>query len=70
MLDGEQVYLHAERAMDDDRIAYLPTAEEIAAACREVQVTWGPKEERKRRGWTLPPPVETWDVGGIGEPAE
>lgn len=30
---------------------YLPTAEEISQACREIQAGWSPAERRRRRGY-------------------
>ena len=35
---------------DDKGANYMPTEEEIALACRQLQSTWSPREERKRRG--------------------
>lgn len=32
---------------------YLPSPEEIAEACRQIQSTWSRFEERKRRGTDL-----------------
>ncbi|HMP08655.1 MAG TPA: hypothetical protein PJ982_20090 [Lacipirellulaceae bacterium] len=40
--------------MDDDAGAYLPTPDEIAAACRAIRRSWSP-EERQRRRWGLMP---------------
>lgn len=46
-----------ERKADDgDRLAtFLPTPEQIKEACREIQATWPPGEERKRRLWADAP---------------
>jgi hypothetical protein len=53
-----------------DEGCYLPTEEEIAAACQEVQATWNRREERRRRAWAIPPPMMVPEVEGSGELVE
>jgi hypothetical protein len=52
---------------EQDQNGYLPTEEEIAAGCREVQATWNRREERKRRQWAIAAPVTVPEVAGMGE---
>lgn len=35
--------------IEDQTAPYVPTEEEIAAGCREIQQSWPPQEERSRR---------------------
>ena len=41
-----------------DKACYLPTPEEIAAACREIRAEWSEEEEERRRAkhvpWAVP----------------
>ncbi len=53
---------------DNDRVVYLPTPEVIKEACEAIRTTWGPGEEQRR--WSIPPPVEVSEVGGVEEPVE
>lgn len=39
-----------DRDDDDDAPRYLPTLDEIADACAEIQSSWSPVERRKRHG--------------------
>ena len=48
--------------LDDDQIAYLPTPADIRQACESIRETWGPGEERRRRQWSIPPPVELGEL--------
>lgn len=43
---------------EDPRKVYLPTAEEIAAACREIQTGWSEREREGRRVFR-PSEIET-----------
>lgn len=62
---------HVRRGVQDTN-AYLPSQEEIAAACAEIRSKWSPQEERKRREWALSPVSEvrrsrtTGRVGRLG----
>lgn len=47
-----------ERPYQEDRGSYLPTADEIALACRVIQSGWTQTEETKRMGAYAPMPVE------------
>lgn len=42
-----------------DRACYLPTPEEIRAACREIQSEWTEEEEDRRRAKQVPWAVPT-----------
>lgn len=42
-----------------DRACYLPTPEEIAAACERIRAEWSPEEEQSRRAKVVPWAVPT-----------
>ena len=62
--------IYVTEAIDDEQIAFLPSPDAIKAACEAIRATWGPGEEQRRRRWSIPPPVEVSEVGGVAEPVE
>lgn len=46
-----QGYRHNDWTPPDFGAPFIPTEEEIAAGCRELQETWDEEEERSRRRW-------------------
>ncbi len=41
---------------------YLPTRDEIEAKCEAFQQNWTAREERRRRLWSAPLPVEVTTI--------
>lgn len=61
-------------AVEDHSRAWLPTPEEIAASCAEIQAEWSDEERDRRAAWAVPLRYEFPRVrcasAGEAEPAE
>lgn len=43
--------------LDDEQIEYLPTPQQITEDCARIREAWSPREERRRRAWSIAGPV-------------
>lgn len=68
MNESERRQLH-ESSLDqqrESRAEYMPTPDQIAAACLEINSTWSEFEKAKRRGVRLDD-CDRWDVPLVRE---